>query len=131
MKTPGVYPFTLGSAQGRITVLDYRHRSYHEISAAQAAQRIAEAKPLILDVRTPREFEQGHIPGAKLLPVQEFQQRLGELEKFKEQEILVYCATGNRSTVASKILADHGFENIYNMRHGIREWLTEKRPIEK
>ena len=131
MKTPGVYDFTLGETRGRIRVLNYRHRSYHEISASQAAQRIAQGSPLILDVRTPREFQQGHIAGARLLPVQELQNRLGELEAHKSAEILIYCATGNRSTVASKILADQGFENIYNISGGVREWLLENRPLKR
>jgi rhodanese-related sulfurtransferase len=131
MKTPGAYDFTLGPTRGRIRVLTYRHPSYHEISADQAAQRIAQGSPLILDVRTPREFQQGHIAGARLLPVQELQRRLGELQQYKQEEILLYCATGNRSTVAAKILADQGFENLTNLRGGVREWLRENHPLQR
>jgi len=129
MKTPGVFTFTLAETQGRIRVLDYHHRSYHEVSAAQAAELISRNTPLILDVRTPREFKKGHLADAKLLPVQELQQRVGELSGYKDQDILIYCATGNRSTVASKILADQGFTKIYNLHGGIREWLLDKRPL--
>ena len=58
-----------------------------------------------------------------LIPVQELQGRLKELVAYKDREILIYCATGNRSTVASKILIDNDFSRITNMRHGIYDWV--------
>jgi rhodanese-related sulfurtransferase len=62
------------------------------------------------------------LANAVLIPVQELQARVKELDAFKSQGILVYCATGNRSTVASKILLDNEFNQLYNLRHGIVEW---------
>jgi rhodanese-related sulfurtransferase len=64
-----------------------------------------------------------------LLPVQQLQGRLGDLAAYKDREILVYCATGNRSTVASKILIDNGFKQIVNMRHGIYDWAKKNFPV--
>lgn len=78
--------------------------------------------PIILDVRTPWEYEQGHLPEARLIPVQSLQNRVDELEEHKNRDILVYCRSGNRSTVASKLLIDEGFNRIYNLRYGILEW---------
>jgi rhodanese-related sulfurtransferase len=66
-----------------------------------------------------------------LIPVQELQTRLKELSAYKHTDILIYCATGNRSTVASKILIDHGFKRIINMRYGIAQWRHNKYLIEK
>jgi rhodanese-related sulfurtransferase len=85
--------------------------------------------PVILDVRTRREYARAHLAGSILIPLQELQARIGELSGHKDREILVYCATGNRSTVAAKILIDSGFNRIYNMRRGIAGWGQEKMPV--
>jgi len=82
-----------------------------------------------LDVRTHGEYKAGHIENATLIPVQELQSRIKELAEYKNQDILIYCATGNRSTVASKILIDDGFNRIINMRHGIYGWRMEEYPV--
>lgn len=76
----------------------------------------------ILDVRTDAEFKSaGYIKGAILIPVQTLASRLDELTKFKDTKILVYCASGNRSISASRILQKNGF-NTYNMNGGINSW---------
>jgi rhodanese-related sulfurtransferase len=80
-------------------------------------------------VRTPAEFKAGHLPHAVLIPVQELQRRIGELAAYRNKDILVYCATGNRSTVASKILIDQGFTNIANLRNGIVDWQRRNYPM--
>jgi len=129
MKQTGTFDFSLGAVHGDITVIDYRRPNYREVTAKQAAELIQNIQPLILDVRTSGEFKKGHIQHAKLIPVQELQSRLKELSAYKNQDILIYCATGNRSTVASKILIDHGFQRIFNMRHGIYGWYQDKYPI--
>ena len=64
-----------------------------------------------------------------MIPVRNLQTRLRELAPYKNQDILIYCATGNRSTVASKILIDNGFKRIYNMRYGISLWGRENYPV--
>jgi rhodanese-related sulfurtransferase len=129
MKMAGQYAFTLGEAHGHIEVVAYQQTHYAEVDSRDAAEFIAHAQPLVLDVRTPAEFKRGHLQGATLIPVQELQKRLAELQAHKERNILVYCATGNRSTVASKILIDNGFQRITNMRYGIAGWVKEKFPI--
>ena len=85
--------------------------------------------PLILDVRTQHEYNRGHLHNSVLIPVQELQSRYKELGNHKDREILIYCATGNRSTVASKILIDSGFKHIVNMRGGISDWIKKNYPV--
>ena len=99
------------------------------MTAAQADAFIEQENPLILDVRTPAEFKAGHLPDAVLIPVQALQRRIAELAPYRNKDILVYCATGNRSTVAAKILIDQGFTRIANMRHGIADWYQRKYPV--
>ena len=129
MKQRGRFTFTLGNREGLIEVLDYQPANYRELTAAEAKAFITQDNPLILDVRTPAEFKAGHLPNAVLIPLQELQRRIGELAPYRNKDILVYCATGNRSTVASKILIDQGFTHIANLRHGIADWYQRKYPL--
>ena len=77
---------------------------------------------VILDVRTEIEYKNtGHIKDAILIPVQNLNARLIELEKYKNHKILVYCASGNRSISACRILYKHDF-NPYNVNGGINGW---------
>ncbi len=124
----GKCPSGDGSQFGRIIVMQFKtdgRTEYAEIDAAGAKKLIEEKKPLILDVRTPNEFYEGHITGAKLIPLQQLEERVSEISGYKDRDILVYCRSGNRSTVASEILRKHGFKKIYNLRSGIKGWLNE------
>ena len=131
MKTTGRFPFTLGRIAGNIRVIEYKQPYYREVEATEAAEHLKNLKPLLLDVRTRAEYDNGHIRNALLIPVQELQRRVGELSEYQHSEILVYCATGNRSTVASKILIDNGFKRITNMRDGIYGWQKNRHPVTK
>ena len=128
MKQAGTYSFQLGEGGGKITVIELVRPNYIELTASEAAELLENIDPFILDVRTPGEYEQLHIKGSYLIPVQELQNRLGELQSQKYQDIFVYCATGNRSTVAAKILADAGFKRIYNLRYGMFDWARNGHP---
>jgi rhodanese-related sulfurtransferase len=131
MKTTGRFRFSLGNVVGTIHVMEYKQPHYREVDAREAAELLQNVNPLLLDVRTRAEFKRGHIKDALLLPVQELQKRVGELSAYKHSDILIYCATGNRSTVASKILVDNGFKRITNMRYGIAQWAHSKYPVTK
>ncbi len=128
MKATGVYSFTLGEAGGSITVIDLIRPNYLEVTADEAAELLNNLHPFILDVRTPQEYQQIHIEGTYLIPIQQLQARIEELESKKHEDIFIYCATGNRSTVASRILADSGFKRIYNLRYGIYDWARRGYP---
>lgn len=82
---------------------------------------------IILDVRTPAELigPLGKIDGVINIPVQELENRLGELEEYKSNEIAVICRTGNRSGVATKILLQNGFKAI-NVLGGMTEYIMLK-----
>jgi len=129
MKTPGTFAFTLADIAGSLTVINYQQTSYREVTSSEAAQFIQNEQPIILDVRTPNEYKRGHLPNSILIPVQELQNRYKELGTDQDREILIYCATGNRSTVASKILIDKGFKHIVNMRGGIYDWSKNNYPV--
>jgi thioredoxin len=132
-KETGVYPIFCngkcpagdGAQYGRIVVMQYKstgNATFAELTPKEAAALIAEKKPLILDVRTPNEYYSGHLEGAKLIPLQQLDARISELNAYKDKDILVYCRSGNRSTVASQILIKKGFSKLHNLRPGIRGW---------
>jgi len=130
-KKTGEYDFTYGTVKGTITVVEYEQPNYHAVTAQEAKEVIANISPLILDVRTPLEYAEGYIEGAMLLPVQVIQREYGKIADYRDKPVLIYCATGNRSTVAAKVLIDNGFKNIYNMRYGIAEWQKNGFPVVK
>ena len=129
MKTPGTFAFSLADVAGNLTVINYHQASYREVSSREAAELIQNEQPIILDVRTPNEYKRGHLQNSVLIPVQELQNRYKELGTRQDREILIYCATGNRSTVASKILVDNGYKHIVNMRGGIYDWSQKNYPV--
>lgn len=74
---------------------------------------------LVLDVRTSDEFKSGHIPKSKNIPVNELRSRVSTLSLYKDEEVIIYCASGMRSSSASNILSKNGFNKIYNLSGGI------------
>ncbi len=125
MKETGVIEFSIDDSQGLIEVIDYNGPRYWEVTSKEGADLINNINPFILDVRTEGEYLQGHLENSFLLPVQVLENEIGLIEKYKEQDILIYCRSGNRSTVASKILLDAGFTNVYNLRYGISGWESD------
>ena len=77
---------------------------------------------LILDVRNEDEFAEGHLKNAIQIPVKELKENLSDIEKFKDELVLVYCRSGKRSAEAVDILKENGFKNIVHMKDGISKW---------
>lgn len=96
--------------------------SYKRISQEEAKQLMAQEEGyIVLDVRTETEYEEGHIPGAICIPNEMIADEMPEELPEKEQLILVYCRSGNRSKQASQKLAELGYTNIKEFG-GIIDW---------
>lgn len=95
--------------------------NFQSIDAKQALH-LAEndSNTSVLDVRTIEEYKEGHLRDATLIPVQDLENNLGMLRQDKDKKIIVYCATGNRSVSASRILEEKGFTPL-NVKGGIIE----------
>ena len=93
---------------------------------AEEAKKIMDAEEgyIILDVRTQEEYDQGHIPGAILIPDTEVEVTAEEVLTDKDQLLLVYCRSGRRSKLASEILVELGYTNIKEFG-GIIDWPYE------
>ena len=99
------------------------------ISVAELQEKIKkENRPYLLDVRQPEEFREGHIAGAKLIPLGELRARVKELPK--DKEIVCVCASGSRSSSAVRQLASAGF-NVINMKGGMFVWQRAALPVKK
>jgi rhodanese-related sulfurtransferase len=87
-----------------------------------------EKNVVFLDVRSAEEFNGkdrdkfGKLKGAINIPVEELEKRAGELNKYKNKEIIVYCSHSHRSPMASYILTQKGFAKVTNMQYGMSEW---------
>lgn len=98
---------------------------YEQISAQEAKTLMdAEEVYTILDVRTQEEFDEGHIPGATLIPHDEIEASAEEMLPDKEQLTLVYCRSGRRSKIAAEALAKMGYTNVKEFG-GINDWPYE------
>jgi rhodanese-related sulfurtransferase len=75
---------------------------------------------VLLDVRTNKEYTQGHIPGAVHIPLTEIGDKVKKLKK--DKDIIVFCQNGNRSIWAIKRLMGMGYKNLYNLKGGYRAW---------
>ena len=98
---------------------------YVNITAEEARQIMDSKKGyIILDVRTQEEYDQGHIPGAILIPDTEIEAQAEKVLTDKDQLILVYCCSGHRSKLAAEALVELGYTNIKEFG-GIIDWPYE------
>ncbi len=95
--------------------------NFESIDAKQALHLLEnDSNTSLLDVRTIEEYKTGHLRDATLIPVQSLEDNLGLLRQDKDKKIIVYCASGNRSVSASRILQEKGFTPL-NVKGGIIE----------
>ncbi|MBI5589366.1 MAG: sulfurtransferase [Deltaproteobacteria bacterium] len=80
----------------------------------------SEGDYVLLDVRQPAEYAQAHLPGARLIPLPQLTDSLQELNVAKP--IIVYCAVGGRSRMASQLLKNLGFKDVFHLQGGIQAW---------
>jgi len=97
---------------------------YKKISSEEAKKIIANEEVIILDVRTKDEYDSGHIENAVLLPVADIDTKAFGVFTNKDDKILVYCRSGNRSATASKLLIKMGYTEVYDFG-GINDWPYE------
>lgn len=95
--------------------------------AAVAEITARDDAPLLLDVRTPEEFAQGHLPGAVLIPHDQLAARLDEIDR--DRWVLVYCRSGKRAGTAQDILEDAGVE-VRQVEGSWLRWQEEERPVQ-
>ena len=107
---------------------------YETVKVADLANATANATAtvpnvVVLDVREPYEFAEGHVPGAILLPLSSLEQRIDEVPE--GDPIYVICRSGNRSQQASEILVENDVKNVVNVDGGMIAWQAAGYPVER
>ena len=97
----------------------------HEINSRDMLVRYSDA-PYMIDVRTPDEYRQGHIPGVTLLPLNELGRRYKEIPQ--DKEVFIICRSGSRSAEAVIWLLKKGYDQVFNISGGMNRW---QGPVEK
>jgi rhodanese-related sulfurtransferase len=105
--------------------------SARHVNAAEARTLLAVKRVVVVDVRTPAEFEAGHIRGAQNINFHgaDFEQKVAALDR--NNVYLVHCASGNRSRQALPLFQKYGFRSIYHLDGGIRAWKEANLPIDQ
>lgn len=83
----------------------------------------------VLDVRTPREYAEGHVPGAVNVPQEQLASRLAEVPK--DKDVVIYCRSGRRSALAADVLAANGYSRLSHLEGDMNAWIEKGRPVAK
>lgn len=131
------YFFTIDT--NRTAMMDQEHHEdemveSYEIYPGDVADKIKNKEDIILlDVRTPEEYEEVHLENALLLPVQELSAKslasIGLGEGAKDKEIIIYCRSGARSKTAYDIMKSLGYTNIKSVSGGMIHWEEDNYPF--
>ena len=99
------------------------NKAVKKLEVSEFKEHLKNQEVQLIDVRTSEEYKQGAISNAKLINffAGDFKEKILELDK--EQPVYLYCRSGNRSGKASKILADLGFKEIYDLKGGYKVWV--------
>ncbi len=118
----------IGGADGptSIIVSEKGEKAMYEQITAEEAKKIMDSgeEHIILDTREQDEFDEGHIPGAILIPYTEIENKAEEMLPDKDKLILVYCRSGRRSKIAAESLSKLGYTNVKEFG-GIIDWSYE------
>jgi len=98
-----------------------------EVSVAEAAAK-RDAGAFILDVRTPEEWNEFHVPGSTLIPIDQLPNRVAEVPK--DKEVVVVCRSGNRSATGRDVLLKAGYPQVTSLAGGLTTWRSAGKPVE-
>ncbi|HEX5338000.1 MAG TPA: rhodanese-like domain-containing protein [Gallionella sp.] len=129
-----IFPIFIALFSGAMllwSIFGNRIRGIKEVDTTAALQLINHKNALVLDVREDDEYKAGHVLNSRLVPLGKLAARIGELEKYKEQPIVVVCRSGNRSGTACVMLGKQGFTQAYNLAGGVMAWQKANLPLEK
>ena len=101
------------------------------VAASTLVKEMSSAHPpLILDVRSPEEYAQGHLPAALNIPHTAIEAELTRLEPYRDRNIVVYCKSGRRAGIALELLKGRGFRKLRHLEGDYTSWSAEGRPVE-
>jgi adenylyltransferase/sulfurtransferase len=111
----------------RIAVVYYSRRVVQSITPQQAQVLIAGGQLDVVDVREPREWSNGHLPGSRLVPLAQLKASPKDL--LQRDGVIFVCAAGVRSQAAAKLATENGFTHVYNLTGGTQSWVRAGLPL--
>ena len=106
-------------------------RKHKTISPLEAVMLMNNDDTIVIDVREANEYAEGHIEGARHIPLDKLEKSIYQLEASKDKPVIVTCQSGTRAPSASKKLSSLGFTQVFEMRGGIAAWLEQNLPLSK
>ena len=109
----------------------FKNNSYQNLSVEAFAEGIQKAEAIVIDVRSPQEYREAHLPNAKIINIQDadFIQKISQLDP--EAHYYVYCRSGGRSSSACQLMSKQGFRNLYNLSGGIMAWKAKGQAVKR
>ena len=129
-----VFPISIAFLSGPMlfwSMFGNRIRGIREVDCVAATQLINHKNALVLDVREESEYKAGHVLNSKLVPLGKLNERIGELEKYRDKPVVVVCRSGARSANACALLGKQGYAEVYNLAGGMIAWQKANLPVKK
>lgn len=108
-----------------------RSKAGKAVTPAQATHLINKENAIIVDIRPKKEWDTGHITGAKHIPLSDLDRRMDELSKYQQRSIIVVCNLGQAAGSATKKLKESGYEKTVRLSGGMTEWKGQSLPLVK
>jgi rhodanese-related sulfurtransferase len=124
----------VAAAVALVVVIAYEARFRTAAFASISSQdliRLMNSGALVLDIRKPEEFAQGHVNGAKHLPSEQILSAGENFKRFKEKPVVVYCDSGSLAAAAVRQLNIQGFTKAFTLRGGFAGWRADNLPVAK
>lgn len=132
----GNHTFLVGSfiaLAAYLAFIEFREftQKFSVITPAGAIGILNQENGLLIDVREASELNQGVISKSKHISLGSIKDKIKQIEKYKDKDVIVYCRSGHRSASACRTLCAAGFEKVYNLKGGIMAWQDAQLPVEK
>lgn len=102
-----------------------------QLTPQQLSMKVNNEDAVVVDVRPDKEYRAGHIVDAVNLPFNQVNDRIGQLDKYKERPVILACKMGQHSSAVAKQLRAKGFEQVYRLSGGMMEWTSSQMPVVK
>ena len=125
------HPYLVGSFLALLAAFIFleTRRGGKSVSSQQLTNLANNQSALVLDVRDAKEFREGHITGSKNIPFSSLQGKLAEIEKYKDQPVILVCKMGQHAGAAGRVLSGAGFKDVRRLSGGVAGWKQDGLPL--
>ena len=102
-----------------------------EVGPVEATRMLNHDNAVMIDMREDKDYREGHIINAIHAPASKLDNYTGKLEKYRDQPLIVYCRSGQRSNAVCSKLRKQGFESVYNLKGGVLAWQKAELPLNR